>query len=976
VFTPLLLTTASLLANPDLVVPEVEPPPQVSITDRSPRLMAAAPERSGTAPEAASVTLAASPSPSFSTNHQPLPTSVVQAAAPTAKPVVALAAPTPIAPVTSVESPSPAIAWSPKPQITPPTPVLTPSGEALVLAEGPNDLGTDLEGDGPGDVPENTPEPELELEPEPVTPAVTPATEQSAETEDELFERIFGRPRPQAQAIAIPLFINEQAQGQAVVDIAGETAQRVQGRAVLDRTRAILQPEVQGQLEAAIDEDGFLAVEDLRQAGLEVIFDPSRLELYLQIPPALRQTNVINQFGLPPEAAEALPTSTVSGYVNLRAGQNIAWSGSGRQPLNLALDGALNVSGWVLEGSGNWVEGRAQGFSRGDVRLVRDDTTQAIRYVMGDLSIPVTGTFQTVVPMVGISASRNYALQPYRVTRPTGEYTFFLERPATVEVFINDSRVQQLRLQPGPQDIRNLPLSTGTNDVQLIITDDLGQVQRLNFSAALAGNLLAPGLQQFSYNLGFPSGSGGGGRQYQWDTPVLSLAHRWGARDDLTLGGYLQATPTFQLLETDGVWATTAGNFAWAVAASHQSEVGIGAALRAQYELPRDRNDPTHRTFRVAAEYRSDQFTTLSSSTPSNTRLDLSATYSQRIFGDTSANLSGSYRMGREVPDTYNVNLGLSRSLGQGLRGNVNLSYGRNAQGQEDLRAFLGVNWLITQGRQSVGLNTNLSNTNEMSNRLSWRHSPDRRLQSPRPSVDLNRNSRGYTLTGRLNYTDYRFDTGLTQEIAWPNQAATTANTRLTFGTALAFADGHFSWSRPINNSFVMVVPRDRWRGQTIGVNPSSRGYGAVADGLGPAVLPDVSPYYVSRVRLEAPDAPLGYDLGPDHHVVMPSYRSGTVIRAGTEATVFLRGVLLDQAGEPIGLQAGEVVSVSDPQWDAQPLFTNRVGRFAVMGLTPGRYEIRLLGRPDPVASFEIPAHAEGIYDLDVSTGNLVPLRD
>lgn len=795
----------------------------------------------------------------------------------------------------------------------------------------------------------------------------TPApTETSAETEAELFERVFGRPPAQNQAVAVPFFINDQPQGQVIVVIAEGSVSQVQAAPVLDKTASILQPDLQRQLAAIAASDGYLPLAQLQQLGIAVVFDQTQLELYLQIPAALRRTNVVGVTGLPPEAADALPVSTVSGYLNILAGEDIVWSGAGagRQPLRLSLDGALNISGWVLEGRANLVEAGNPGFSRGDVRLVHDDPINALRYVAGDLSIPVGGAFQTLVPLGGISVSRNYTLQPYRVTRPTGEFTFLLERPSRVEVYINGVRVQQLQLEAGPQDIRNLALSTGTNDIQLIITDDLGQVQRLDFATALAGNLLAPGLQQFSYNLGFPVQTLGGQRHYQWDEPQLALAHRWGVSSTLTLGGYAQLTPSYQMVETDGVWASTVGNWGWDIAASHTNELGTGLAMRLQYELPPNPQDATNRSLRIAAEYRGDRFTTLGALGPSPDWLTLSASYSQRIFGDTSLNIGGGYRLGRDGPDSYSANLGLSRSLGNGLSGSLNINHSRNQQGQDETRVFLGLSWLMPQRRQSVALNTTVSSTEAIGNRLSWSRSPERRLQSPGLALDLSRGGQGYELSGRLTYTDYRFDLGLTHDIAWPSQseAATSNTTRLTFGTALVFADGHFGWSRPITNSFVLVVPRDRWRGQTIGVNPNQDGYRAVVDGFGPAVLPDLQPYYVSRVRLEAPDAPLGYDLGTDDYVIMPSYRSGTVIMAGTEASAFVRGVLVDEIGAPLGLQAGEVVSLSNPDWAAQPLFTNRIGRFALLGFTPGRYEIRMRDRTP--LQFEIAPNQEGLIDL------------
>ena len=61
--------------------------------------------------------------------------------------------------------------------------------------------------------------------------------------------------------------------------------------------------------------------------------------------------------------------------------------------------------------------------------------------------------------MLGVSAVRNFSLQPYRVTRPISRFEFFLERDSTVDVFINDRFTQTLQLSAGAQDIRDLPLT-------------------------------------------------------------------------------------------------------------------------------------------------------------------------------------------------------------------------------------------------------------------------------------------------------------------------------------------------------------------------------------------------------------------------------------------------------------------------------------------------------------------------------------
>ena len=168
-----------------------------------------------------------------------------------------------------------------------------------------------------------------------------------------------------------------------------------------------------------------------------------------------------------------------------------------------------------------------------------------------------------------MAIARNYSLQPYLITRPVSQYEFFLENPSKVEVFSNGRLLQTLQLNVGQQDIRNLSLGSGVNDVQLVITDNVGRVQRLDFSNAIANNLLAPNVQQFAYSLGFPSLANSNGNSYDFTSPTMFASYRQGISNTLTMGGYLQADPRQQIMGIEGALATTLGNVSWDTALSN-----------------------------------------------------------------------------------------------------------------------------------------------------------------------------------------------------------------------------------------------------------------------------------------------------------------------------------------------------------------------------------------------------------------------
>ncbi len=179
----------------------------------------------------------------------------------------------------------------------------------------------------------------------------------------------------------------------------------------------------------------------------------------------------------------------------------------------------------MLEGSPSYLESFDHPLQRGYTRLVYDNSKDLVRYSAGDLVYPIVG-YQSTINMGGIGASRDFSLQPYINAYPVSQFEFYLDTSATVDVWVNETLTGTLRLTPGTHDIRDFPFSNGQNDVRIVITDIYGRVQVLRFSFILETSLLASGLSQFSYNLGFRSMTQENTYRYSPDEPVISLLKR------------------------------------------------------------------------------------------------------------------------------------------------------------------------------------------------------------------------------------------------------------------------------------------------------------------------------------------------------------------------------------------------------------------------------------------------------------------
>ena len=774
----------------------------------------------------------------------------------------------------------------------------------------------------------------------------------------------------QIQQIFVPFILNGREKGQIIISLLSHDRVSFPASPILQGTESLLRPEWQEKLVAAVNQAGNLTPEAFQQIGIEATFDQRTLELKIQIPPEKLQTSVIPLSGesIPPEAEKALPPSGFSGWVNVRFLEDIYWSGKnnaelGLQPIQLNFDSAVNYRGWVLENNFalagiNW--------QRYYTSLVKDNPQKSLRYILGDFYLTTRG-WQRGGELAGIAVAKNFSLQPYRTNIPVGKYEFLLKRSAQVDVIVNGIRTRQLKLAAGRHDLRNFNLSTGVNNIQLVIKDDLGNTETIDFLVPFDFATLAPGVHEFAYSLGFPVDQIDGRRSYELDNPTVSIFHRAGITNNFTLGGYGQGDLNQKLLGIEGIWATSVGNWQLDTAVSHSHDGGIDYAVKLDY-LYRSANqkDTANRELELGLEYRGKNFAAPGENNLSDRAgYDLSSNYRQKLSANLDLNLRFDYRFGTEESNSGNISLGLSKPLNKYLRGSLTLQKKLNGDDeQDDFGINLNLSWSPPRSRQSI---TASSNTTTKTNQIFWvSRSPDV-VNGISKTAALFNSPTGNTFNGSLEYEHYLGKIELSHNLGLDKDDSGIENSsRLQLETALVFADGHFGITRPVRDSFVLVAPHPNLKGQTVELNPFSGGFEGKVNSFSAGVIPNLQSYRVAQVLVEALDLPLGYDLGSPSYTVLPTYKSGTLIKIGTDATVFIRGSLVDPQGEPVSLKVIEITSLEDPNWQPVTLFTNRVGKFAAEGFKPGRYQGSLLGNKKKILEFTIPESQTGLHDLGI----------
>ncbi|TRO95321.1 fimbrial biogenesis outer membrane usher protein [Glycocaulis profundi] len=805
-------------------------------------------------------------------------------------------------------------------------------------------------------------------------PRTLPGLPPGASPED-IFRNIFGGDAPAMPEAQYPVIILDMNRGDARVQPGrpGEPS-RIERAALIEALGPFLVDDKAAELVALPHDEGWISDSQLGAIGIEAGFDTRQLAYAIDVPlehRAVVPLPLARRYD-PSQLLDAAPPARFSAALNVFAGLS-ALSASETQPTgadrgDLTLGGAINYAGYVLEGTGT-VSSDFRGdtdFTRTDVRLTRDLYERIIRLEAGDLTAPSTG-LQARGNMAGLSAYRYFGQRPYQRFSPTPEQEFELARPARAAIYINGRYAQEIRLRPGRYRLTDLPLrSASGNDVQIELRYDTGEVEVLSFPAFFDLQLLRPGVSEFAVSGGVSYRLVEGERRYDTDRPAISAFYRRGLSDTLTVGADIQADPDVALVggqvlaatafgtvgllaannfgESDGLAVTAL--YRWA-GTDYRRQATADAQIRyagAGYRTLRQNLEPV---FEYGARGR------VGFNLTDTRRVQFTADY-QRIresgFDEYSAEalVSQRTRYGTfalssrwerlERGDDLSVRLSFSAPLG---RGTVAASYD---SANDSYRAVY--NRPVSPGVDKFGYSANFTSFDGLD--------------------DLSASGfyRGNRFEGTLEqrFSESSPDAGLGSEI----------RTTAFAGTALVTAGGRVALSRPVYDGFAIIAPREAVRDYAIGADPQARfataqrDYNARSGPLGPAVIPDLAPFLVRTLEVEAIDAPPGISIGAEAYTVIPGYRTGYLIEVGDAGNVALIGSLVDQAGQPVAFAAGVARIANGDDVDERPVFTNAGGRFYVDGVVAGAVvAMEFEGRPNLRANVRAPEGAVGVVRFD-----------
>ena len=479
---------------------------------------------------------------------------------------------------------------------------------------------------------------------------------------------------------------------------------------------------------------------------------------------------------------------------------------------------------------------------RGNTFFKKDFPDAMESFVVGD-TLTSDGDWSRPARYLGVRWSRDFLTQPGYVTYPSPSLKGSAALPSVVDVYINNQKQFQQTLTPGPFDYRNVPLTTGAGEVNLVVKDLLGRETVITKSFYTQNSMLKEGLSDFSLESGlFRNNYGTLSNDYS--SPFVAGTYRQGLTDDITAQSRLEAGADRQAIGADVTSVIgTLGSIHLATAVSKDSEKDTGTL----YNVGLERRTPK---YLVGAQYKSyskDYTPFAYSSLETRPKNIFNATATVPIYKDVATSLSYVEQTSYDTTAFRNVSL----TTGITLPLQISMSVIANKSLSTDKAWFAGLNFNIPLGKDySSYLNSNRQNNGDIIN-----------------TVNLTKNiPAGEGIGWGLNLSDdvtqqtranIIVNTGSAQFSSEINQGQNNNAIRLGANGSLGYAEGLTFATRNIGDDSIAIVKVGDLKGIPI-YNQNQIMTHTNDQGL---AFVKIRPYEKAKISIDPNTLPLDVDL-------------------------------------------------------------------------------------------------------------------
>ena len=819
---------------------------------------------------------------------------------------------------------------------------------------------------------------------------------------EQLYREIFGIPPPKPpRQVEASLTVNEKVDGRIEVIFSEDrTDFSIPAAPVIAMISEMISIELLNVVKSKID-NGRLTKRQLDELQLETSFDSEEYLVHIAIPPDLlsKQVHDLKGYRDDPYIIECIKPNAISAFMNMYLNEKLRFSQSSsrdslnayykivqntskeiRQPVFCNIDGAINIKGVVLEGGCSYFEKYDKTIQKKDVRLVYDLPRKYLRFTAGDLTYKTTG-YLSYVTIGGLSIAKDYSLQPNFSSYPVSDREFFLKEQSEVDIWVNGVLVRSMILEPGTHDIRGFPFAAGSNNVRIEIRDFSGRTETLDFSHIYESTLLAKGKSQYVCNIGVPSTIIRNEYIYNTQDPYLLATYRRGLTDRLTLDVYTQSFLDRAIAGSAGIYALPLGNLHLDVAGSYAKKDGVDLAARLGFfyrskvsyqkkentesaQLPRV--NPI--TWNTDVEYIGPVF-------PKRIQdpvlhydngIRFSTEFAIPMQEQFNVGLKSTFTIRPSSGNIFGINVGFQKTLFQFLRAGATLSYTSDTKtNQANPAVSVNAQWTFISGPNSFSANekvsrkppvstdTLISSTNkskqwDFDTDVQWDYlSLNSRPEKVVAGITARVGEQYSEYNGRLGYNGNCGSIEFNQNLATPGyfqEQLIQHQSDLSLKTSLVFADGAIGFSRPVYSGFMIAKGVKNLKGSKIRVNSNDEGYDATSVWCNPAVQLLQSPYQLQKVQMFPVNSSVASVNEKMSFNLFPHYKSGFLLKLGTDVTVLVISTLLDRNRNPLGYQSITITLKSDTKHEPISTFTNKAGKFQFMGKAGQTYEILMSG--------------------------------
>ncbi|MBI1993775.1 MAG: fimbrial biogenesis outer membrane usher protein [Deltaproteobacteria bacterium] len=661
--------------------------------------------------------------------------------------------------------------------------------------------------------------------------------------------------------------------------------------------------------------------------------DEKSLALRLTARPALLGTNVLDLRQERPAGIVYAqdPSAFVNYSVNWQQFKDYEAFGEA----GFSMNGNLLLSGISRNMDGSTI--------RGLTNLTIDERQSLRRWVAGDSFASSSGLGGSLF-LGGLSLSRDFSLDPYFYRYPALGLSEAILTPSTVDIYVNGLLVRRERLPPGQFELKNLPVSTGSGVTRVVIRDAFGREREVVSPFYFTTGVLAQGLHEYSYNLGYRRNNLG---TDSWDYGPLAFLgrHRLGLTDTLTSGLRLEASSGLFSAGPVATVRLSLGEIELSTAASHDAGQNGGAASLGYSYLGRPLSlGGSIRTL-------SPHYATLSlKAADERPWLETNAFAGLVVGPGISLSLQHTFQNSQASGRSQRLSLTVSSRLIDYVSLFIVGSHARETEGHVNeifvgLSFFLGDNTGSVSYQQRADVGTKAA---ELQKSLPVGSGFGYRLQA-------SQNRDQEQVAGLLQYQGPygRYEASY-------SEINGEGNTVLGVSGGLAAVGKGVYLTRPVQEGFALIrVPG------VAGV----RGYAnnqevGSTDSQGNLLIPELLAYYGNRLSIADQDIPLDRAVGATEKTVAPPFRGGAVVTFPVERIQSVTGALVvELAGQRIVPAFGQLTVTADGKRLESPI--GRQGEFYLENVSPGSHAA-LLEYKETACQFilEVPASDAPVIKL------------